>query len=254
VVGDAAVTRHHQRPAGAMGRRNGDVDQPVQAVDDGVQAAAGLDVDDRIVRQIEQIAGADDVGLAEQHDAVAVGVRGLVHDDHRLVVEVEALLRRRVGVVRPCRFRRRRLLAGRRGHAAEHVHVRDDRRAPVVDRPLRARRVAAVTQRNRLAPCGDRRIATRVFGVVGRVDDVAKPPARDRLHGGPDFVAHGGNAGVDDEDAFFAGLYGDVAARADHHEDVALHRQDLNLARGRLAQGRPPHLRTLRGLRGDALR
>ena len=75
--------------------------QAIQPLDDLLDAAAGLHVDERVARHVDEIADADDVVDTEVDDAVAVGARRDVHDEHGLVVELQLLLRARVGIVRP---------------------------------------------------------------------------------------------------------------------------------------------------------
>jgi hypothetical protein len=67
----------------------------------------------------------------EKHDAVSVGVRlGLVEDHHRFAVEEEVLGWREVFIVRQPGLRRRGLIAGDRlCHPVQNVFVRDDGRA-----------------------------------------------------------------------------------------------------------------------------
>ena len=53
-----------------------------------LEVAAVLRVDHRIAREVEHIAGDDDVRSAEEDDAVAIGVRGgLVQHLNRFAVE-----------------------------------------------------------------------------------------------------------------------------------------------------------------------
>ena len=83
-----------------------------------------------------------------------------------------------------------------------------------------------------------RDVATGMFRILRRVDDVAKRFTRrcDALHGRPHLLAHRGNAGIDEQDPLFAGLHRDIAASSDDHGDVAAHGKDLNFARCGLDQ------------------
>ena len=70
----------------------GQVDDAVQRAITPLKRAAALRVDDRIAGRSEDVAGDDDVGAAEEHDAVAVGVRGrLVKQLDRLAVDEDVL-------------------------------------------------------------------------------------------------------------------------------------------------------------------
>src|SRR5262245_65169792 len=65
-----------------------------------------------------------------------------------------------------------------------------------------------------------------------RVDDVTKwAPLGQRLHGCYHLVAHRRRPGVHQHHTLLAGLDGDVPTSAGNHVDVALHRQNLDLAR-----------------------
>ena len=101
LVGQAAVTGDHHRAAFVDVARDGDVHDRVQRVDVAIDGAAVGRVDERIHHGREQIAGGEHVCLAEEDEAVAVGVRvRLVDDLHRLTVEQElALLGDRKSVV-----------------------------------------------------------------------------------------------------------------------------------------------------------
>src|SRR3989442_51600 len=74
---------------------DGKLDELVQRINLGADAAASLRLDHRVTGEVEQVSGADDIGLAEQNDAVAVRCASDFRDDHGLVVEEEPLPRRR---------------------------------------------------------------------------------------------------------------------------------------------------------------
>ena len=151
LVAEPPVPRDDHRSAFRVRAHGGQVDQPVQTFDDRLNAAAGFQVNERITGEVEQIARAHYVGLAEQDDTVPVRIRRLMHDLNRLAVEVELLLRRRVGIVWPGVFRSGRHLAGGRAHPLECVLRRDDKGA------FGAASAGArqIVERNRLTGGGD---------------------------------------------------------------------------------------------------
>ena len=111
-----AAARNDPRAALAAVLGNGEIENLIQAVDDALNAAALLDVDDGIADGRKEVAGADHFGVTEEHDAVAVRVRRRrVIDDHRFTVEVfrqlVELVEIRVGRPR-CRRRAACLPAG----------------------------------------------------------------------------------------------------------------------------------------------
>ncbi len=136
----------------------------IQRVDLALHASAARQVDDRIASGRKDIAGAQHVGSAEEHQAVAIGVRrGHVINHHRLAVEEEILAGQEVFVVGPSGFGNLGLIAGgRRGHAVQHVGLRDD--------SGRTNRLA------RHAELGHFRVSAGVIVVDVRVDDPANRP------------------------------------------------------------------------------
>ena len=56
--------------------RHTQVDQFVQAGHERLDAASGLEVDEWIPCQIDEVARADHIGLAEEDDGVAIGIPG----------------------------------------------------------------------------------------------------------------------------------------------------------------------------------
>ena len=161
------MARNHHRAAFLLLGGHGERDDVVERRDHAVDAAAVLRTDHGIQRRREHVARADHVGAAEEHDAVAVRVRGgLVQDLDGLTVEVEVLLRNEERVGGPRRERRRRRLPA---HAREHVLVRDHRGADAGVRD-RARHVAA---RDRAAGRRDLLVAADVVRMHVRVDHVA---------------------------------------------------------------------------------
>ena len=89
---------------------NRQIEDVIEAVDHALDRAALGRVDQRIADRREQVAGGDDLGVAEEHEAVAVGVGGLrVIEDDRLAVHVlrqlVELVEERVASARPLRER-----------------------------------------------------------------------------------------------------------------------------------------------------
>src|SRR4030095_5774156 len=70
LVTDASVPGDDERAPLFVMRRNREVQYLVQTVDDALDAAALLHIDDRIAVGPHDVAGGDDVGLAGEHDAV----------------------------------------------------------------------------------------------------------------------------------------------------------------------------------------
>src|SRR6185369_4932888 len=84
------------------------IEDVVQSIDDALNTATLLQVNDRITGRGHKLAGADDFGVPEIYDAVTVAMRrGLVVDDHRLTIEVRGKFEELavVGIRRPCRGR-----------------------------------------------------------------------------------------------------------------------------------------------------
>ena len=89
----------------------------------------------------------------------------------------------------------------------------------------------------RPAACGaaglaDRDVAAGVIGMKVRVDDVPNRLVGQLLDRREQLLAHLRGAGIDDEHALVTDLDRDVAAGAEQHVDVALHREHVNLAVG----------------------
>ena len=125
-VADAAVTRDHVRAAFLRLGRHRQVQDLIQARDQSLHAAAARAIDERIAARREQVARADDVGLAEQHDRVAVRVRvRRVIEEHGFAVEVEILGRREIRIGRQAARRRRGLARRRIRQARQRILVRD---------------------------------------------------------------------------------------------------------------------------------
>ena len=71
-------------------------------------------------------------------------------------------------------------------------------------------------------------------------------PLEMRLDGGENLVGHRSQSGIHHQHAVFAGLHGDVTARADNHVDVALHRPDVDFSILILRAGQAARLATSR--------
>ena len=96
------MTGHDERAAFHHVLDDGDVENPVECIDGALNAAAAREVDDGILRHVEEIARDHDIRSAEVDDAVAIGVRRLgVRDNHAFAVdEVQLLLVAEVGLAR----------------------------------------------------------------------------------------------------------------------------------------------------------
>ena len=92
--------------------------------------------------------------------------------------------------------------------------------------PMAAHHVAAG---DRLTRFGDLLVSADVIGMNVRVDDIANRPFGHLPDGCQDLVGILLQTSIDKQHAVFAGLHGDVAARAHQHGDVALHRQHVDL-------------------------
>ena len=132
LIRDVAVAGNHDRSALALVLVHRSIENVVQRLDLALNGAAVRDVDHRILRRREHVAGDDDVGAAEVHDAVAVGDR-VGHPEHLdrvAVVKLPAALLK-IGVARhACRG------AFNSDHPILHVLMRDDRRADARIREL----------------------------------------------------------------------------------------------------------------------
>ena len=138
-------------------------DDLVQPGDNPLKRAAVLRVDVRIAIGGDDIPGDDHVRLAEEHDDVAVAVRGR-HVPHldRLAAEPEVLPRGEKRVGRPVGDFARRALARRSAHPVHHVlkgdqacAVAEERAAPASwrgDTALRDRGDACLSRWFRCLP------------------------------------------------------------------------------------------------------
>src|SRR5436190_1813034 len=102
MAGDDHRTSFH------MVGRNRHLSQAIQSLDHTLKISSVLQVDDGILRRIENIAATDDVGAPEKYHAVAVGRGRLMQYLDRFTIEIEVLLGNRIGVVWPASFPDRR--------------------------------------------------------------------------------------------------------------------------------------------------
>ena len=73
--------------------RDDHVDDLLQRIDGALNAAARGEIDDGVIGGGEDVAGADDIVAAEEHDAIAVGMGGgLMQDVDAFAIEVQLLL------------------------------------------------------------------------------------------------------------------------------------------------------------------
>src|SRR5689334_14241636 len=120
------MSRDYHRAAFHMARRDGHSLQAVETLEDCLNAASALRVDNRIFCGIKKITRADHIGATKKNNTVSVGGCGLMKDLNGLTVEIQVLLGYRIRVAWPSRFRRRGALAIRSAHSVENGHKRYD--------------------------------------------------------------------------------------------------------------------------------
>src|SRR6185503_12273106 len=279
-VGKPAVPGDDHRAAFRAELRDREPQDRIQARQHAVDAAAGLDVDDRERVHVDEVARRDDVGAAEEHEAVAVGRRVRHVDDlDAFLVEERADLvlgrEERLG-----RQRGERQVA--LDHAVQHVLVREhrgafggigDRAGDVAARVRHAARrdrlvaADAVRQRARVDDVADRlrrRVSVhrearaRLGATALRLHDVEETESAELplelLDRGDDARALVRGAGVDEQHAVGPDGRRDVRAGADQHPDVLAHRPPVQLAGGFTAALHGTLLRGALLLRVDWLR
>src|SRR5262245_52744767 len=172
------MARDDPRPSlrAVFGER--EIEDLVQAGDHSLHASALRDVDHRIADRRENVTGADDLGMAEYDDAIAIGVGCRCAVDHQAFPVEER--RKLVDLTEiadswPTALWKRRLFPGRGTHAVEHVFVRDDRRARYVGdgAPQAAAPYTGSRGRNLL-------VAADVLECRAGIDDVADRACRGR--------------------------------------------------------------------------
>ena len=167
--------------------------------------------------QIDDVAGDDDIGLAEQHHDVAVGTRaGLPDDLHGIVIDIDRPESRRECLGRPHLRGKRRSTSGRRAHPPQHVLVGEHGRVI-----LEGERVGA--QRN--TGSADDGVAADMIHVGAGIDDETNPARRDRRDGFQERVRHFRRAAVDQDETVLSNVDRHVGAGAENHVDV---RPDLD--------------------------
>src|SRR6185437_1304579 len=198
-------------------RGNRQLQQVVQSGDLTLDAAAMLQVDHRKMIQVEDISGSNDIGFAEHHEAVAVGVgRGFIAGNDRLAVDDEAVLRAHISLGRPATVGKSRCLC----HACQHGAVRHDGCA-------RAQRWVVQA----LASRGDGRISTGGPRISIGIDDVANRQRRYLPDGRQQTVSPIRRARVDEHNA---DLNDDVTPITGDHVDVLCNGHYLQITVARL--------------------
>jgi hypothetical protein len=189
-----------------------------------------VEVDDRIVGGSEEVAGADDVGLAEKDDAVAVGVGVREVDDLNTFAIEEDVFFIADECIRGPRFGCNGIRALRRAHAVEDVLVGND----LGTFGGIANICGDVAAGDGTAGFAEGLVAVGVVAVHVRVDDVADRTFRNGADRGDDFVGKRGIHRVDEKDAVAARLHRDVAAGTNQHVNVALHGKNVNFDLGEI--------------------
>ncbi len=175
-----------------------------------LNAASGGEIDDRVVGRREDIAGADDVGAAEEHNAITIGVgSGMMYDVDAFAIEVQLLL-----ILTNVRWASHHLvtaLADRwaRSCASERYCAQEWRAVTSVFDIA-----GDIAADDGVSGHADFLVTASMVGMIMRVDDVADRTVGDRFDGRQNLVGHRGESGVDKQHAVFSGLHGDVAARA----------------------------------------
>ena len=180
--------------------RHGELQQAVERGQLALDAATACRIDDREVPQIDHVACRDDVGTAEMHDAVAVRMcAGLSQHLHGIVIDVHRPVQCGVRFGRPHAHREGGLVGA---HARQHLLVREHRRLFIV-----AEAIGVDGDAGR----GQDLVTADVIGVGAGVDDETDRQAADRLHRGKHLLRRGRRAAIDQDDAVFADMRGDVA-------------------------------------------
>ena len=172
------MARYNHRPALRTEFRNTDFENFVEPGDDSLNTAAFLQIDDRVTDRGENVAGADDIGEAEIHNAVAVRMRrrDMKYLNTLTVEELAELVKIFVIGIRRQLVARQPFLAGARvRHPIQHVLMCDQRGALVAasgggDVPT------CIGHSGRY----DSFIAAGVIRIHARIDDVAYRLRRSR--------------------------------------------------------------------------
>ena len=201
---------------------------PTASFGQGVGVTA-LQVDDRIACCHENVAGADDIRAAKEHDAVPIGMRGVrVKQLNGFAVKENFFFIAKVRVGRPRTRGAWSRRTGRRAHPFHHIFMREERRAFRCIGDV----ACDITAGNGGTGSSQLFVSSGVVRMKMRVDDESNRPVRDRfrklLHRGKYLIRHLGSARIHKQDPVLANLHGDVAGRPDEHVDVSLHMQHVN--------------------------
>ena len=178
------MPRHQERAVRLPLQRqieNGQIHQAVQCIELALDGAAAPGVDDGPAGRVDDVACRNHVASPEEHDRVAVGVRGRLMNDlnafavqvHRVLMVIERLRRPEPG----CHGR---LPAGRSRHAPQHVFMRQHAGpAEVRDHVVVQAGAGHDSARENAEPGpGELLVPASVIGVHAGVDDVADREVR----------------------------------------------------------------------------
>src|SRR5881628_524957 len=221
LIADPSLTGNDVRAAFLLVLRNTQFDDLIESRQNTLQTAAVLPVDDGVGNRREQVAGGDDVGPAEEYQAVAIGVGcGDMDDLDTLSVEKPVFIRRK-SFCRPCVKWRWGLTACRRTHFFEYVLMCDDGRR---FRQTAGKQIREL-HRDRIAGFANRHVSASVIRMEMRIDDVSNRFVRDAPDRGDQLCAEFRVLRIDDYHRMFVDLYRGVAARSNQHIHVSLDRQ-----------------------------
>src|SRR5262249_4924167 len=146
--------------------------EPVERGNFALYTAAPCDVDNAETRGVENVARNDDIRAPKEHHRVAVCVcRGLMQDLNTFTVEVHVFSRLLKRFRRQRSDTKRRCLAVRRAHPAQHPFERQNR-CPTTEK-VGADTGSTALQKKCLAGFGDRLITAKVIRIKVGVDHTA---------------------------------------------------------------------------------
>src|SRR5213593_1231625 len=221
LIADPPLTGNDIRAAFLFVLRDTQFDDLIESRQNTLQTAAVLPVDDGICHCREQVARGNDVGPAEEYQAVAIGVGcGNMDDLDTLSVEQPVFIRCK-SLCRPCVKWRWGLTACWRTHFPQYVLMRDD------GRRFRqtARKDIRELHRNRIAGFADRHVSASVIRMEMRINDVSNGFVGDPSDRGNELCTELGVLRIDDEHRMLVDLYCRVASGPNQHIDVSLDRQ-----------------------------
>ena len=170
-----------------------------------------MPVDDGIRYRREQVSGGDDIGPAEEYQAIPIGVGCRYMDDLDTFSIEKPVFVGRESFFRPRVERSRALPARGRTHFFQYVLMRDDGR--------RFRQTAGKDigelQRNRIAGFANRHVPACVIRMEVGIDNVSDRLVRDSPDGGQQLRTESGVLRIDDSDGMLVYLYCLVAAGPD---------------------------------------